>query len=183
MTYKWAVVDTLNSLVSYKIDGRLSDFMQAVSDTIPGIQYGVTSSASDVPCVTAVFAYLPGDHVTMGQLKIGTVRNSRTGEPSTEFKVLSPHISNKKYATHSAEHTQVVSKNMEKAVTSARTYLRRPTPAHTAEIFSRTARRWQSKVQDTLRPVGFRVIAACGLGLHVWRCYTPRRTCCVDCCG
>lgn len=151
MTYQWAVVDTLNSLVSYKIDGRLSDFMQAVSDTIPGIQYGITSSASAVPCVTAVFAYLPGDHVTMGQLKIGTVRNSRTGEPSTEFKVLSPHISNKKYATHSAEHTQVVSKNMEKAVTSARTYLRRPTPAHTAEIFSRTARRWQSKVQDTLR--------------------------------
>ena len=151
MTYRWAVVDTLNSLVPYKIDGRLSDFMQAVSDAIPGIQYGIMPPASEEIRVATVFAYLPGDHVTMGQLKIGIVHNSRTGEPSTEFKVLSPHISNKKYATHSAERTQVVSKHMEKAVTNARTYLRRPTPVHTAEIFCREARRWRRKTQDAIR--------------------------------
>ena len=150
MTYRWAIVDTLNSLVSYEIDGRLSDFMRAVSDAIPGIQYGIMPPASEAVRIVTVFAYLPGDHITMGQLKVGIARNS-LGEPNTEFKILSPHISNKKYAAYSAEHTQVVSKHMEKAVTNARTYLRRPTPVHTAETFCREARRWQSKAQDTLR--------------------------------
>lgn len=147
MTYSWANVDKLKSLGSYLIDGRLSDFMQAVSDAIPGIQYGIKPPASEAVRIVTVFAYLPGDHITMGQLKIGIVPTCRT----VEFKVLSPHISNKRYATHSAEHTQVVSKHMEKAVTNARTYLRRPTPVHTAEMFSWRARQWQTKAQDAIR--------------------------------
>jgi len=130
MNAEWMEVDDLKP-VSDNTHPNLLAFMRGVQAKIPGIQFGQRGPSA----TSAVFAYLPGEHVTMGRIGYGDFKVR--GKGTAEYIVESDYINNCKYSSSSRQHHMAMTKDREKAVTNAQKFLRRmPTSSVAVRLFA-----------------------------------------------
>lgn len=131
MTAEWMEVDDIKP-VHENTHPKLWAFIHDVQAKIPGIQFGRRGGSS---ASRAVFAYLPGDHVTIGRIGYGDFK--RGGRGINEYIVESNHITNNQYHRHNEQHHMKMTKDRGKAVKNAQAFLRpMGTPAVASRLFS-----------------------------------------------
>lgn len=149
MTAEWIEVENLQPVNDTNTTAAVREFMEAVAEVIPDIQYGVR--AAQKSATNMVFAYLPGDHITMGRIGFGDFK--RRGKPSQEYIVESSHIKNNKYADYNSQRHMTMSKHLAKGVTNAQKYLRRPTVVYTVNLLHRGVAALANSQRSTQRDV------------------------------
>lgn len=126
MTAEWMEVDDLKP-VHENTHPNLWAFMRDVQAKIPGVQFGRRGGSS---ASRAVFAYLPGDHVTIGRIGYGDFK--RGGRDINEYIVESDCIENYRYGSYSTQHHMAMTIHRDKAVKNAQKFLRPMSIAVTA---------------------------------------------------
>ena len=147
MTAEWTEVDNLQPVKDTNTTAAVREFMEAVAEVIPGIQYGVR--ANQKSATNMVFTYLPEDHITMGRIGFGDFK--RRGKSSQEYIVESSHIKNNKYADYSPQRHMGMSKHFTSGVKNAQKYLRRPDVAYTVNLLHRGVSALASAQRSTQR--------------------------------
>lgn len=127
------------------VHNALYEYMEELRKEIPSIQFGVWQGAANadvdlstdrevwanVRVICEVHAYIPDDLYTLGRIGFADYCTSRAKDNTKRtpsYMVSSSRIENTKYDGYRDQYNMLMSKNLSKAVSNAKKYLRRYSP-------------------------------------------------------